>query len=640
MLFGFLFLILGAKADEPRTLSAGFEAFHSVASDGHALSSSWCSNVYGGEEQERYSPDINQCMKDICGAPKDNSTDILTDHNIDSFLPNRNVPGLDKMEASIDAAFEAEKKKNQAFLQRGRELFEDATAEEAIKEFSPADWERIVHTVYGPYINVISNPFGTKVSDQISVTPKTNLEGLDPSMKAQVEKYAEDLEKKLREESWHHQITHRTVTLEKAQELLLRNYMTLAQQIKQKTDGRSFISKLFKGDEQNLNQEINDKIRNIRELSFPEIIETTRKLRNLHFRVLEDEAPKEALCSSEGCQEGITSYMESLDFEKILGNLERTNNEGKPDRVKYDCRMQVLADQILTPNLEQIQKDIPVVMAKFKRNVIQHFSYDSRESFNNVVRQELEFRYPRLAAQGERSADRLNLGFERVKAKADIQSSEEYKEKINTGDVLSWIFSKQGDAYSDLNPCGEKRPEVGGDRFEAFQQDREGKKYFIEVSPHTCRHTHSGKGTVAHELGHLLSVLFSSGKMSSESKKLYEKIRKCSNLGYKNLEAMPGSGLAKFEGDHIKSEEDTADLIAMLALQHDTEGTPAACKTLVPNKNGLHYNHSSLLSPEGSHSAPPLRVIIEQIHRQKPLSDSCKKLTEEYKGNLRFGRCF
>ncbi|MCR9206571.1 MAG: hypothetical protein NXH75_18450, partial [Halobacteriovoraceae bacterium] len=506
---------------------------------------------------------------------------------IDSFLPDQNVPGLENLENNIGEAFEAEKKRNAVFIEKGRELLQEGKPSDAFDSLSPSEWERIVHTVYGPYLNIISNPFGTKIEDRIEVKPKTGLEDLSPTFKTQIENYALELETKLREESWQHQIIHRSITLEKAQDVLLRNYMRLAGEIKKETDGRSFISSFFKGDEQILKEEINDKIRNIRSLSYPEIIETTHKLRNLHFRVLEENAPKDALCRGEDCQKGILEFVEALDYTKLFKDLEDSNNRGSPSGVKYDCRMQVLADQILTPNLEQIQKDIPIVMAKFKRNVIQHFSFDSRESFNEIVRKELEFRYPQLAAQGERTADRLSVGFERTKARAEIQSSDEFKEKVTPGDIFSWIFNKKGNAYSDLNPCGEIRPEVGGDRFEAFHQDREGKRYFIDVSPHTCRHTHSGKGTVAHELGHLLSVLFSSDKMSTDSTKLYEKIRKCSNLGYKKLEARSGSGLAKFEGDHIKSEEDTADMIAMLALQHDADEKPSSCRTLVPNKNGV-----------------------------------------------------
>lgn len=637
---------------EERTLQAAFEVITYINESGDANETP-CFDSSGDPYRDiQHSPLINQCMVDICGAPSENSTTTLTDRNVDEFADRTRVPSLGAMEQSIDQAIEAERARTEAYLSRATSLLSGSSPRDAMDGLSPSEWDNIIHTIYAPYINVITNPYATRAQDRVDVNISLRGARVDGRLREQIEDYASKLRNQLSAGNWHAQIRHRAVSLEEAQDMLLSNYMRMAQDMKRKSQSKGFFARLFRGDEDTIKDKINDNIMNLRKLSYSEVIETSNKLRDVYHRTMDLPAQREALCSSGPCVAGAFDYMGSMDFSKILREI-ADSNEGNPGRqIKYDCRMQVLANQVLAPDPAQISAALQDVAGKFKKNVIAHFSEKSKADFNRIMREELQIRTAENKTFGEGTANRIKVAFDRARALSDVQASPEFQGNLTSGDIFNWIFEKnaagrsvgnvrgefRGDAFADFNPCDETRPTVGGDSFTRLERPEDGKKYFIQLSAHTCSHIHSGKGTVAHELGHLLSVLFSSGEMSHESGELYKKIRGCSNLGYRKLEAH--SGNSSFPGDTIKSEEDTADLIAMLALQNDTDHKPSTCKTLRPSQNGNHYNHDTLLTLQGEHSSPPLRVIMEYIHRSAPLSDACKELTDKYKEELRFGRCF
>lgn len=648
---------LSLLADDTRSLDAFISTVDHINGDAQA-EQIYCNESHGGGslEERQNMTFIDNCMKDICGNPNENPTDILTNESINAYVESKDIPEIEEMEEALENALKAEKDKNQVFLTKAREMLANNSFAEGLDNLPPHEWERLTHQIYSPFITMIVNPNTTNPEKKLRIKIKREYEGqINEQLRGQILAYAEGIKTQALSGVWHTQLTHRVLPLDEARKVFEENYQRIKTEIRNELDNDSFFSRFFQDEEDAILADLEEKMENSEDLTYPEIIQLMGRLRNFQHMVMGEKINEPSFCQSGPCRDGVLELLSNLDYGKMLNEIERSNNTKGLEGIKRDCRTQIIADQILTPDIDMIREQLPKVWNNYEKNVLVHFSDHSKETFKNALREQVQFTYTDNEANGESTAIKLRDTFERKENFAELQTQEEFVSRIKQADIYSWMISKnqnlgldaqgrsqfRGDAFADFNPCDQSRPNVGGDRFEAYNEEEvPSRPYRIHMSNHTCRHVQSGAGTIAHEMGHLMSTLFVRGKLSTESRTLYEKIRTCSNLGYKNIEPFADVGPGQFEGDTYKSEEDTADLISMMAMQHETENRPHTCRLLNPTENGSHYQHSTLIRYEGNHSAPPLRVINEFIHRRQPLPSSCRYVTELYKDELRFGRCF
>jgi hypothetical protein len=313
-----------------------------------------------------------------------------------------------------------------------------------------------------------------------------------------------------------------------------------------------------------------------------------------------------------------------------------------------------MADNIIRPDPTRIRNAYPAVIEKFNQNVLSRFSEHSRQQFNSILRKELDIDV--LDYESQNTANAVAASFSAVNRRNQIEV--ETEAPIGNNEILVWLFRKNNRAnlsyadgitwnvrpFQDVNPCRGKDPNLGGDYFSLEADPIDGKTYKVNLSAHTCTHLHAGQATLAHELGHLLGRVFLEGRLSRESYQEYGNLRQCSALGYKNLESLPPRFLelnSGHPGDTIKTEEDMADLIGIMAMGQSNDSPPGSCVLLKPTDNQTSYDHRNLIShPDSSHSAAPLRVLIEAIHQRRPFSPGCKELLRSNTDQFRFGTCF
>ena len=163
----------------------------------------------------------------------------------------------------------------------------------------------------------------------------------------------------------------------------------------------------------------------------------------------------------------------------------------------------------------------------------------------------------------------------------------------------------------------------------------------VEVSLFSSLHSHHGWGIVSHEMGHLLSWLSAQNELSDGSDGSYTKLRECATGRYKRLKAPSRhSEYAQYyENDQWNTEEDTADLIAYLAVSESQ--TRYTCSLLSITEDGVQYKGLNILNTDlKDHSAPLLRVLFEAIHKREELPPACQEVMDQYKDEINFEPCF
>jgi hypothetical protein len=158
----------------------------------------------------------------------------------------------------------------------------------------------------------------------------------------------------------------------------------------------------------------------------------------------------------------------------------------------------------------------------------------------------------------------------------------------------------------------------------------------ISISDFSCNHELRGKLDVAHEIGHAINWLFLNQKLSEESSATYKKIRSCVTDNYIN----PTSAKTMFThiGDSIYTEEDTADLFAIMSSPKTKE--LFTCSLLKPSYHNEKYLDLDFIREDGdSHSTAFTRVLLEATNRDIPLPVSCQRIITSDQPKLRFKKC-
>ncbi len=152
----------------------------------------------------------------------------------------------------------------------------------------------------------------------------------------------------------------------------------------------------------------------------------------------------------------------------------------------------------------------------------------------------------------------------------------------------------------------------------------------INVSWQSIRFPSLGVGVIAHELGHVVSHVFS--KLAEEKKQPYLLLRSCENGRHDTQEILTANQF---------NEEDFADTLAARAVQElqtqNLKGNNFGCALLGKNSSrwGTEQGLSLKLAAESKdvHSAGLYRVLQIQMNMGQELPPVCKSLIETYQPN-------
>lgn len=139
-----------------------------------------------------------------------------------------------------------------------------------------------------------------------------------------------------------------------------------------------------------------------------------------------------------------------------------------------------------------------------------------------------------------------------------------------------------------------------------------------------------GKQIVHHELAHSLEEIFLRD-LSKESKQKFDRLRSCINKLHRYAVKDKVTGLTSF------LKEDYADYISAYINQGDAK--LMTCAGLEHDVNKYKGLSLELFSPDGGHTADPIRVIIEAVNKKISIPQSCKELIDSNSSYYDFNRC-
>ena len=360
---------------------------------------------------------------------------------------------------------------------------------------------------------------------------------------------------------------------------------------------------------------------------------------------LQSETEKQSLCQKKACQKAVEEIIEEL-FSQYETPLFRKNIA---DRHLAQCFSKFVQFKQMERELPE-GLNIPDVKQNFFDRVLANFSEPTRESFEGYINDGFQMK-PIISNSQDLKSSLEDLAITNKKLRgrewAPIdQHSEKKKSYVNLiGNMYidrkilknkapcDWFPLKATDLFIDQRNLSESERYIMTQKMQNTIETGG-----ISLSLFSCLHPSHGQGITSHEMGHLLSWMFSQNKLSDISYTSYKKLRECATKRYKYQR--PRQHYWYHENDRWRTEEDTADLISYLATSDSK--IHYSCAFLDITKNGIQYKGLSIFNndPRSIYSTPLLRVIFEAIHKKTELSPACQQVIEQHKKDINFTPCF
>ena len=357
------------------------------------------------------------------------------------------------------------------------------------------------------------------------------------------------------------------------------------------------------------------------------------------------ETEKQLLCQKKACQKALNEIIKELfsQYEKPFPRKDRT------DRYSAQCLSKFVQLRQLERELPR-GLNVPDIKKNFLDTVLKNFSKPTRKSFEDYTND--IYIGPHIPTTPRDFKTHLeDLLTENPTTYREYSASyyTNPNEKRDNMNLIIDIYESRFSNFKEKPPCAE----FSHKNKDIFLFDDESKislphqvkdmssKETISLSIFSCLHSHFGQSMASHEMGHLLSWMFSQNKLSNESYGLYKNLRECATKRYKHFQGFRERLPFIHENDQGYTEEDTADLIAYMAYPN-SKTIPRSCFELPITEDGSQYKHLDILNnnPIDSHSSHLLRVLFEAIHKRAELSPACKQIIEQYKDDIDFTPCF
>lgn len=311
----------------------------------------------------------------------------------------------------------------------------------------------------------------------------------------------------------------------------------------------------------------------------------------------------QAQLNCRGCESQLVTLLEYIsDDLGTSADLTPERRQVTRDTLQSICQVAAWGDQHMKPTeseLQQLNQLVQESWEQLSQNVFPHFSahsqqllLSSRASVGSALR--LEGRVAPSVSELDRLVTNLP----------------------SSGDALE-VFAI---ARSLANDAEEASCDVGlavpGDHYSFVKNE-------LNFSPWTIRR--ADRSVIAHELGHFISDVFLRPDMSASSSAKFRELRMCLTT--------PGGGPVaggSFAGDGIRTEEDTADLIATLAGADMSRSMCGLLNSPVSILFGKGATANALrIEPDEPHSPTLWRVLHSKVMRGETLPAVCEEALAE-----------
>ncbi len=599
-----------------------------------------------------------QCARALCGSPSIVPSVYVDKKNISSYMTSSTKYKIDKIKPKLKAALESirdQKKKTLA----------DAEAKLLTNDklnFNPRSWENtdtlldINVRTFEKYltINIDKNaPLGKKISYKItdpSSVPLEIREGL-VEYKEQLETFKNSnpdtlvslnlLSKNDFKDFLKVQISRYESVMSAEKDSALKN--------------RNNYNLGIRGIK-NLKKLLNTPVNNVRE-SLIEAMADLYDTEALVFEINPDfiGGSSQKACLTNGCQNAYQAYFKSINARNIIADYKKGLDDPKAmERSMSRCIAGMVAAESLLASQSKALTLYAETVPKVLTNVIGKFSDHTQKYYANYFKNDLDISAEAMTEKevdGVRPPplDQYEKAFDSIiqdPIKYSFDEAVTLKEIIRhaEGETPNPLASSQ---FCNSDPAGNAWDSyLSIDRATAILKAQEGasfrlpKKDTLYVSPFSCNHQSAGASVIAHELGHAINQGFLQKKASSHSTQIYMKLRKCVSSNYAKTQKPIEDSEFSFPGDYIKTEEDTADLIAFMAGDKTVTQTPFACSLLKQDDSLTKfldlYIHEDA---ESNHSPSFYRLLLEVINKNIPIPTSCQIVIDKSKELTGFQKC-
>ena len=536
---------------------------------------------------------LQQCMVDICGPPEKNPNVMLSNTTFSEFVDPAILTQFDEKIAPVLRINLARQSDHY------KKILDDLEGLKGALNKDPAhpEWSAIAHEIMLRHSLISISKKGTP----IRVADKRHR--LDPEMESFVSSYLQ------RENVFREETAGKLRNLPIDQ---LREFLRNQTQI--------ILKELSNKDPLHLTPQDDLKLTFLE--SSHKVLDSSDRLAiaEMAINISATEKMKNTSCQDEVCRQIIRQEMD-LFKKQMAEKVKETEGEQEIHR----CRSNFIERTEAVKHTRTFRDHFPKYKQKIIQTGLSSFSMKSRQQFENYMDNTLQI-------------DMFNTDTE--KEFRDYMPIS--KSHSQTGETLSFNDLKQtalNPKYNYICPPAQFTDSI--DMFDRTQNK-------ISLSWTSCALHDHGKGILAHEIGHAISLLFHSKnkeKMSKFSANEYQKLRDCASKRYKkqslNPELIPEmESYYAHPNDKLKTEEDTADLFSYMVFQEDP--THYECLLLQANKDSSKYKGLEILNKSqlDPHSTPFLRVLMEAVHKRTKLSSACRKVIRKYKSKINFKPCF
>lgn len=313
----------------------------------------------------------------------------------------------------------------------------------------------------------------------------------------------------------------------------------------------------------------------------------------------------------ESCKKGINKHFKVIEYFDPYKAIAQVNKDFEYEDILADCRAQFSNNYIKNENKDDLRKEWPLLIERFKANSSLGFSEHSKGILLKYINEDLKVYFD--------PAPPSEVVFRKFRRKnKDIDFNQPIPELYETL-TSSQYFEKE---YAKFPRC-ELAQYRGGDQLIKSKDE-------LYLSPFSCEHAHIGKEIMAHELGHGISFFIAKNPhlMSKESSQIFLELRECSR-SEKPTSLEERSETFVHKNDKQTTEEDTADLMGY-ALSRDPNNF-SGCYLVSVTEDQFNVTPKK----NSAHSPSFQRLLIELQYKQlEKLNSTCVEATKRAKATI------
>lgn len=608
---------------------------------------------------------FQQCALDLCGPPTP-SLAVLSylDSDVEQLVRSELMKEWEKefQDSGVEDLIKDWVDKEMASLDHLQKAFlaSDMSRKPGFDYLKPEDYSKLADLFFGNYIEIDIDET-RPLSKRLII--HTNLpEGASHQLREGLKLYAQDMKRQINA-SLSEKIDYGIYTHKEAYPILKNKWENFIKRYEEEKKSNDNFGKLY-----DISGQMIDKRKEMKHLAEqmkspsveeyglrPELLRAAHSMEFLEQSFIQEKTgswpEEELLCQKKTCQTALNEVAEDL-FNQYKKPLRRKH---RMDHYLATC----LSQFVLMKNLERGVPGglhIPTVKQHFSDTILKNSSDDTRESFDDYINDDLHI--GPIASKSHHFKYSLKNSIELMMA----SKKETHTDNKSNVELITDMYYEEGALeYADDTPCLSPTHGSTDDSFliprtiseaqkKTLPQQEQNilSKGAINLSLFSCLHSQSGQNTVAHEMAHLLSWMFSKNKLSEVSYGHYKKLRECATKRYKKLKA-PSEMPFTHENDQKYTEEDTADLVAYMAYPDNKTNFCSILNTLENEEDSegedsllIQYADLSISnsSPSDPHSSSFLRMLLAAIHKRVELSPACKQIVEQYKEDIDFTPCF